>query len=62
MQSVKISKENHLYQETEASLTEAQVSHIVRILIQETPNLESLFMLRDGLNSYLSVYEKDESS
>tara|TARA_R100001594_G_scaffold26665_1_gene51359 strand:- start:527 stop:715 length:189 start_codon:yes stop_codon:yes gene_type:complete len=62
MQSVKIGKENHLYQEKEASLTDEQVSHIVRILIQETPNLESLFMLRDGLNSYLSVYEKDESS
>lgn len=62
MQSVKIKGENHLYQEKEESLTDKQVSHIVRILIQETPNLESLFMLRDGLNSYLSVYEKDESS
>ena len=60
MQSVKIGKEKVLYQEKEASLTDAQVSHIVRILIQETPNLESLFMLRDGLNSYLSVYEKKE--
>jgi len=39
-------------------LTSSDVSRIVRMLIELSPTLDSLYLIRDGLNSYLSVYDE----
>jgi len=38
------------------------VSSIVSMLIRICPDLDALRKVKRGLDSYLSVYEKDESS
>jgi|TARA_Y100000310_G_scaffold292835_1_gene321928 hypothetical protein len=42
----------------EKNLTPDQVSRIVSMLIQEAPNLDSLYLIRDGLSSYLSIFDE----